>query len=140
MACLCLSDHFRTLLPFTCAGDSCFLHVGATHGCEFCDRFVGASRESLPAARLLLNAVHRLLLNVSDASLFLTRASRTSGITFSAAVHDCSSFVRPAHVKYGLKLICTSSGFGSFCVSSWIMGTCLRMLLGSLATSSMTCT
>ena len=38
-----------TLLPFTCAGDSCLLHVGATHGCEFCDRFVGAFRESLPA-------------------------------------------------------------------------------------------
>ena len=101
MACLCLSCHFRTLLPFTCAGDSCLLHVGATHGCEFCDRFVGAFRESLPAeplrlpaARLLLNAVNavnRLLLNVSDVSLFLTRASRTSGITFSAAVHDCSS-------------------------------------------------
>ena len=102
MAYLCLSCHFRTLLPFTCAGDSCLLHVGATHGCEFCDRFVGAfSRASLPnvapcfsAARLLLNAVNavfRLLLNVSDVSLFLTRASRTSGITFSAAVHDCSS-------------------------------------------------
>ena len=53
-----------------------------------------ASLPSLPAARLLLNAVnavYRLLLNVSDVSLFLTRASRTSGITFSAAVHDCSS-------------------------------------------------
>ena len=53
-----------------------------------------ASLPSLPAPRLLLNAVnavHRLLLNVSDVSLFLTRASRTSGITFSAAVHDCSS-------------------------------------------------
>ena len=50
-----------------------------------------ASLPDLPAARLLLNAVYRLLLNVSDVSLFLTRASRTSGITFSAAVHDCSS-------------------------------------------------
>ena len=59
---------------------------------------------SCPAARLLLNAVYRLLLNVSDVSLFLTRASCRSGITFSAAVHDCSSrisgrclhFVHPA--------------------------------------------
>ena len=77
----------------------CWWHllVGATHGCEFSDRFVGASRASLPAgpsvkaslpcraslpglpaARLLLNAVYRLLLNVSVASLFFTRASRTS--------------------------------------------------------------
>ena len=33
-----LSFHFHTLLPFTCADDSCvsLLHVGATHSCEFC--------------------------------------------------------------------------------------------------------
>ena len=52
-----------------------------------------ASLPGLPAVRLLLNAVdavYRLLLNVSDVSLFLTRASRTSGITFWAAVNDCS--------------------------------------------------
>ena len=66
-----LSRHSHTLLPFTCADDSCLLHVVATHGCEFCDRFVGAFQESpparpsvkaslssLPAARLLLNAVY----------------------------------------------------------------------------------
>ena len=85
----------------------CLLHVGATHGCEFCDRFVGAFQESLPAgpsvkaslpclpaAGLLLNvvnAVYRLLLSVPDVSLSLTRVTRTSGIAFSAAIHDCSS-------------------------------------------------
>ena len=73
-----LSRHSHTLLPFTCDDDSCLLHVVATHGCEFCDRFVGAFRgslpagplvkaslpsvkaslSSLPAARLLLNAVY----------------------------------------------------------------------------------
>ena len=52
---------------------------------------VKASLPSLSAARLLLNAVYRLLLHVSDLSFCLTRASRTSGITISAAVHDCSS-------------------------------------------------
>ena len=34
-----LSCHFHTPLPFTCSDDSCLscLHVGATHGCEFCE-------------------------------------------------------------------------------------------------------
>ena len=33
-----------------------FLHVGATHGCEFCDRFDGAFRESLPVSLPLCRA------------------------------------------------------------------------------------
>ena len=38
---------------------------------EFCDRFVGAFRESLPAARLLLNAVYgTVFLSLSAPSSF----------------------------------------------------------------------
>ena len=78
-----LSCHFHTLLPFTCGDDSCLLHVGVP-------TIVNSAIASLgPSVKAYV--VYRLLLNVSDASLFVTRASRTSDITFSAAVHVCSS-------------------------------------------------
>ena len=35
MTCLCLSCHFRTLLPFTCVDDSCLSVMHAGHDLEF---------------------------------------------------------------------------------------------------------
>ena len=53
----CAERFARCYMNFNCAAEcfSLLLHAGVPRS-EFCDRFVGAFRES-PAARLLLNAV-----------------------------------------------------------------------------------
>ena len=90
MTCLCLSCHFRTLLPFTCVDDTCsvFLRVRLA-----LSAFTPAAASSLffDLTLCLVVSGHAgstgLHVWWSLLALFLTRAFCTSGTVSSAAVH-----------------------------------------------------
>ena len=100
-----LSCHFHTLLRFTCADDSSLvLARGRPHDCEFCGSVFtpAAVSAAFDLALCLVVSGHASTQTCAQGStslhvwwsllaLILTRASRTSDITFSAAFHECSS-------------------------------------------------
>ena len=93
MTCLCLSCHFRTLLPFTCVDDSCLsvMHAGGhSHDLEYCGTVFLWVRLALsaftPAAASLFFHL-ALCLVISGHASTQTCAQGSSGLHVSCFPH-----------------------------------------------------
>ena len=176
MYCLCL-----TILSFACADDS-FLSLarGRPHVCEFfckqyvfcvCGRRFGPRGQrarldsdmcaEIDRSTCLVEPYYSLscfphvwhhLLGCLSRLFFVTLGS-LSAFLFALRLRPSCSCGKDCSVLHLLGLLilslsvsswimgtCLRMLLGTICVSSWIIGTCVRMLLGTLATSSMTCT